>query len=133
MSIGARMALALPSSLSPSRLSSFTSCGLQFRFSAIDRLPEPPTVAATRGTLVHAVLERLYTLSRRGPIRIFSYGPCTSTIDAQPWLRRVGVADARIHALAEFRGGPEDAECEDVDGSGRSGRTRRTLSERGAR
>lgn len=56
------MALALPSSLSPSRLSSFTSCGLQFRFSAIDRLPEPPTVAATRGTLVHAALEELFTL-----------------------------------------------------------------------
>jgi len=56
------MALALPTSLSPSRLSSFTSCGLQFRFSAIDRLPEPPTVAATRGTLVHAALEHLFTL-----------------------------------------------------------------------
>lgn len=56
------MALALPSSLSPSRLSSFTSCGLQFRFSAIDRLPEAPTVAATRGTLVHAALEHLFTL-----------------------------------------------------------------------
>jgi putative RecB family exonuclease len=56
------MALALPSSLSPSRLSSFTSCGLQFRFSAIDRLPEPPTVPATRGTLVHAALEELFTL-----------------------------------------------------------------------
>ena len=56
------MALALPSSLSPSRLSSFTSCGLQFRFTAIDRLPEPPTIAATRGTLVHAALEELFTL-----------------------------------------------------------------------
>jgi len=56
------MALTLPSSLSPSRLSSFTACGLQFRFTAIDGLPEPPTVAATRGTLVHAALEQLFTL-----------------------------------------------------------------------
>jgi putative RecB family exonuclease len=56
------MALALPGSLSPSRLASFTSCGLQFRFTAIDRLPEPPTIAATRGTLVHAALEHLFTL-----------------------------------------------------------------------
>ncbi len=56
------MALPLPGSLSPSRLTSFTSCGLQFRFTAIDRLPEPPTVAATRGTLVHAALEHLFTL-----------------------------------------------------------------------
>ena len=67
------MALALPSSLSPSRLSSFTSCGLQFRFSAIDRLPEPPTVAATRGTLVHAALEELFTLP--APERVPAVAP----------------------------------------------------------
>jgi putative RecB family exonuclease len=56
------MALPLPLSLSPSKVSSFTDCGLAFRFSAIDRLPEPPSVAATRGTLVHAALERLFCL-----------------------------------------------------------------------
>ncbi|MGK2949223.1 MAG: RecB family exonuclease [Acidimicrobiales bacterium] len=56
------MALPLPSSLSPSKVSSFTDCALAFRFSAIDRLPEPPSIAATRGTLVHAALERLFTL-----------------------------------------------------------------------
>lgn len=46
--------------MSPSKLSSFTSCGLAFRLSAIDRLPEPPTVATVRGTLVHGALERLF-------------------------------------------------------------------------
>jgi putative RecB family exonuclease len=56
------MALDLPYSLSPSKVSSFTDCALAFRFSAIDRLPEPPTVPATRGALVHRALERLYTL-----------------------------------------------------------------------
>jgi putative RecB family exonuclease len=56
------MALSLPYSLSPSKVSSFTDCALAFRFSAIDRLPEPPSVPATRGTLVHRALERLYTL-----------------------------------------------------------------------
>lgn len=56
------MPLPLPVSLSPSKVSSFTDCGLAFRFSAIDRLPEPPSVAATRGTLVHAALERLFLL-----------------------------------------------------------------------
>jgi len=35
-------------------------CPLLFRFRTIDRLPEPPSSAAARGTLVHAVLERLY-------------------------------------------------------------------------
>src|SRR3954462_5572143 len=56
------MALSLPYSLSPSKVSSFTDCALAFRFSAIDRLPEPPTVAATKGTLVHRALERLFQL-----------------------------------------------------------------------
>lgn len=56
------MPLTVPSSLSPSKLSSFTNCGLQFRFANIDRLPEPPTQATSRGTLVHAALEHLFTL-----------------------------------------------------------------------
>src|SRR6188768_3304130 len=56
------MPLPLPTGLSTSKVSSFTDCGLAFRFSAIDHLPEPPSVAATRGTLVHAALERLFTL-----------------------------------------------------------------------
>ncbi|HEX6569370.1 MAG TPA: PD-(D/E)XK nuclease family protein [Acidimicrobiales bacterium] len=56
------MALPLPRSLSPSKVSAFTDCALAFRFAAIDRLPEPPTVAATRGTVVHAALERLHLL-----------------------------------------------------------------------
>jgi putative RecB family exonuclease len=36
------------------------TCPLLYRFRVIDRLPEPPSPAATRGTLVHAVLERLF-------------------------------------------------------------------------
>ncbi|OEV03269.1 recombinase RecB [Streptomyces oceani] len=35
-------------------------CPLLYRFRVIDKLPEEPSVAATRGTLVHAVLERLF-------------------------------------------------------------------------
>jgi putative RecB family exonuclease len=56
------MALPLPSTLSPSKVSSFTDCALAFRFSAIDRLPEPPSPWTTKGTLVHAALERLLDL-----------------------------------------------------------------------
>jgi len=47
-------------SLSPSRASDFMACPLLYRFRVIDRLPEPPSPAAARGTLVHAVLERLF-------------------------------------------------------------------------
>jgi putative RecB family exonuclease len=47
-------------SLSPSRASDFMTCPLLYRFRVVDRLPEPPSPAAARGTLVHAVLERLF-------------------------------------------------------------------------
>lgn len=46
--------------LSPSRAKDFKQCPLLFRFRVIDRLAEPPSSEALRGTLVHAVLERLF-------------------------------------------------------------------------
>lgn len=48
------------SALSPSRAADFMQCPLLYRFRAVDRLPEPPSSAAARGTLVHAALERLF-------------------------------------------------------------------------
>jgi putative RecB family exonuclease len=56
------VALAVPTSLSPSKVSSFRDCALAFRFSAIDRLPEPPSLPAAKGTLVHRTLELLLGL-----------------------------------------------------------------------
>ena len=49
----------VPVSLSPSSLGAFTSCPLAFRFSYVQRLPEPPSAPASKGTLVHRALERL--------------------------------------------------------------------------
>ncbi|MFC7550065.1 RecB family exonuclease [Plantactinospora sp. GCM10030261] len=49
-------------SLSPSRAADFKTCPLLYRFRTIDRLPERPTAEQARGTLVHAVLERLFDL-----------------------------------------------------------------------
>jgi putative RecB family exonuclease len=51
--------VVLPS-LSPSRAADFKTCPLLYRFRTIDRLPEQPTADQARGTLVHAVLERLF-------------------------------------------------------------------------
>jgi putative RecB family exonuclease len=48
---------APPTTLSPSRVEAFTSCPLAFRFASIDKLPEPPAVHTTRGSLVHRALE----------------------------------------------------------------------------
>lgn len=60
-----RRALAL----SPSRASDFRQCPLLYRFRAVDRLPETPSVAQVRGTLVHSVLEELYGLDAPERVR----------------------------------------------------------------
>ena len=51
------------------------SCPLAFRFSYLDRLPEPPSAPASKGTLVHRALEHLMlrgpearTIAPRSPI-----------------------------------------------------------------
>jgi putative RecB family exonuclease len=54
------MSFPLPSSLSPSKVSSFKDCALAFRFGAIDKLPEPPSPWTVKGTLVHRALELLF-------------------------------------------------------------------------
>jgi putative RecB family exonuclease len=48
--------------LSPSRAGDFMSCPLLYRFRTIDRLPEPPSPDAVRGTVIHKVLEDLFDL-----------------------------------------------------------------------
>ncbi|WP_375481216.1 RecB family exonuclease [uncultured Jatrophihabitans sp.] len=49
-------------SLSPSRAADFKSCPLLYRYRCVDRLPEQPSRAAVRGTMVHSVLESLFDL-----------------------------------------------------------------------
>src|SRR5829696_1166688 len=57
--------------LSPSRAGDFKQCPLLYRFRAVDRIPEVPSPIAVRGTVVHAVLERLFALppAERSPAR----------------------------------------------------------------
>ena len=82
------MALVPPETLSPSKVSSFTDCALAFRFSAIDRLPEAPSEAATKGTLVHLALEHLF--------------------EREPEHRTTANAEADLErAIAELRTDPE--------------------------
>jgi putative RecB family exonuclease len=58
--------LPLPTSLTPSKMASFKSCGLAFRFSVIDRIPETPSPWAVRGTLVHRALQLLHSSVEAG-------------------------------------------------------------------
>jgi putative RecB family exonuclease len=59
--------------LSPSTASDFKSCPQLFKFRSVDRLPEAASPAAARGTIVHAVLERLFSEAAAGrtPDRAF--------------------------------------------------------------
>ena len=52
--------------LSPSRAGDFMSCPLLYRFRTIDRLPEPSSPDAVRGSLILKVLEDLFDLPAVG-------------------------------------------------------------------
>jgi putative RecB family exonuclease len=54
------MALDLPRTLTPSKVTAFTNCPLAFRYTVIEHRPEPPSPHAVKGTLVHAALEGLF-------------------------------------------------------------------------
>ena len=60
------VSLPLPTSLSPSKVTSFKECALAFRLSNIDKVPQPPSPAATRGSLVHRALQLLFWDETRG-------------------------------------------------------------------
>ena len=78
----------VPNSLSPSRVESFLSCPMQFRFASIEKLPEPPAAHMTKGSLVHRALELLFTRQ-----------PAERTTDAA----LASLADA----IAEYRVDPD--------------------------
>lgn len=59
---GTRGLVGRPLALSPSRAADFKQCPLLYRYRAIDRFPETPTKAQTRGTVVHAALENLFDM-----------------------------------------------------------------------
>lgn len=98
------MTLELPTSLSPSKVSTFTDCALAFRFSAIDKIPQPPTVATVKGTLVHSALERLLALDaadRTVAAAIDCLAEARSELDADPDWEQLALSDA--DALTFYR------------------------------
>lgn len=84
--------------LSPSRANDFLQCPLLFRLRVVDRLPEPASPAAARGTLVHAVLERLYDLpaGERTPAaaRAMVDGQWAALLEESPAYRELFASDA---------------------------------------
>jgi putative RecB family exonuclease len=59
--------------LSPSRAGDFKTCPQLFKFRAIDRIPEPPSVYQARGTTAHLALQRLFDdeVETRTPDRLY--------------------------------------------------------------
>ncbi|MFB4302287.1 RecB family exonuclease [Actinomadura sp. NTSP31] len=102
-------------SLSPSRAGDFMTCPLLYRFRVIDRLPERPSPAAARGTLVHAVLERLYDLPAGGR----TVGAALELLGPQ-WERLLA-------AEPELAGLFEDGEAGEADRSEWLGQARRMV------
>jgi putative RecB family exonuclease len=92
--------------LSPSRASDFKQCPLLYRFRAVDKLPSPPSPAAARGTLVHAVLERLFDLpaSERTPAAAESLlaPQWQALVDEEPELAEMIAGDERLTEATWF-------------------------------
>ena len=52
--------------LSPSAVSEYENCPQQYKYRKIDKLPEPPSLDAERGTLVHTILQDLFEIPAAG-------------------------------------------------------------------
>ena len=88
-------AVTVHRSLSPSRAADFMTCPLLYRFRVVDRLPEPPSAAAARGTLVHAVLERLFDEPAAGRT------PAVARALVQPQWERLAEEEPELTTLFE--------------------------------
>ena len=88
--------------ISPSRAGDFISCPLLYRFRTVDKLPEPPSPDAVRGTVVHKVLEDLFDLpaGERTPQRAEAMlAPAwDALVELEPALAEMFAADAGAEA-----------------------------------
>jgi putative RecB family exonuclease len=85
-------------SLSPSRALDFKTCALLYRYRVIDRLPEPPSIDAARGTVVHGILEKLFDLPAAGRT------PAAAAELAEPEWRALLEADPELAGLVDGTG-----------------------------
>ncbi|MFH8361624.1 RecB family exonuclease [Streptomyces anulatus] len=86
-------------------------CPLLYRFRVIDKLPEKPSEAATRGTLVHAVLERLFdapAADRTAPrARALIPGQWDRLLESKPELTGLFDGDVEGERLTRWLGEAE--------------------------
>jgi putative RecB family exonuclease len=87
-------------SLSPSRAGDFKTCPLLYRLRSIDRIPEPATADQARGTLVHAVLEKLFDLEPA------ERTPAAASALVEPQWRRLIAESAELTEVVDGDGLP---------------------------
>ena len=89
--------------LSPSRAKEFLQCPKLYHYKAIEGRTTPPTVATTRGTLAHAVFERLFDLpheQRKTPDAALEFlEPCWQ-IMVDPFVERSSIEPGSMAAFA---------------------------------
>jgi putative RecB family exonuclease len=81
--------------LSPSRALDFKNCALLYRLRVIDKVPEPTSVDAARGTVIHSVLERLFD----APAPARTIGAALEQVEPQ-W-RELIATDPELAALVD--------------------------------
>jgi putative RecB family exonuclease len=88
--------------ISPSRAADFMTCPLMFRFRTVDQLPETSSVDAVRGTLVHKVLEDLFSLpaAERTP-------EAAQAMLVPTWEELVAAEPSLAEMFEEAEGAPE--------------------------
>jgi putative RecB family exonuclease len=91
----------LAGSLSPSRASDFKTCPLLYRFRSVDKIPQRPTADKARGTLVHAVLDRLFDL----PATDRTYEAAAALVEPE-WAKLAEAEPDTAELFAE--GGPAE-------------------------
>ena len=92
----------VPTSLSPSRVEAFTSCPMAFRFASIEKLPEPPSIHATKGSMVHRVLELLFmrpAAERTEATAQPAYEQAMAEYRQDPEFTLLGLTDAEAQAF----------------------------------
>jgi putative RecB family exonuclease len=102
-------------SLSPSRAADFKTCPLLFRFRSIDKIRPRPTRDKVRGTVVHAVLDRLFDLPAA------ERTPAAAAALVEPEWQRLVEAEPEVAELfpAEAGGTAEAGELVEWLGSAR--------------
>jgi putative RecB family exonuclease len=89
----------LPSSISPSKIGTFTDCPRLFQYQSIDRLTQPPTIWTLKGNLVHSALEGLFAVDpaqRTLDVALHALDDAIASPDGTAGIESVGLEGSRL-------------------------------------